>query len=63
LTLKTQYPKSISTNGIFLNIHYYPSQYFFDLGEIKFENLNISENNIISAKLAKVISRYAPDVK
>ncbi len=40
---------------IFLNIHYYPSQYFFDLEEIIFENFNILENNIItSVKLAKV---------
>ncbi len=31
----------ISTNEIFLNIHYYPSQYFFDLEEIIFENFNI----------------------
>jgi hypothetical protein len=42
----------ISTNGIFLNIHYYPSQYFFDLEEIFFEIFNISENNIISVELA-----------
>jgi hypothetical protein len=32
----------ISTNGIFLNIHYYASQYFFDLEEIIVENFNIS---------------------
>jgi hypothetical protein len=38
----------ISTNGIFSNIQYYPSQYFFDLEEIIFENFNISKNNIIS---------------
>jgi hypothetical protein len=43
----------ISTNGIFLNIRYFPSQYFFDLEEIIFENFNISENNIVSVKLAK----------
>jgi hypothetical protein len=28
---------------------------FFDLEEIIFENFNISENNIISVKLAKVL--------
>jgi hypothetical protein len=27
-------------------IHYFPSQYFFDLEEIFFEIFNISENNI-----------------
>jgi hypothetical protein len=29
---------SFSTNGIFLNIHYYPSQQFLDEEEIIFEN-------------------------
>jgi hypothetical protein len=40
---------------IFLNIHYYRSQYFlfFDLEDVIFENFNISENNIISVALAK----------
>jgi len=40
---------------IFLNIHYYRSQYFlfFDLEDIIFENFNIFENNIISVALAK----------
>jgi hypothetical protein len=33
--------------------------YIFDLEEIIFENFNISENNIISVKLAKVL-RYCP---
>jgi len=47
----------ISTNGIFLNIHYFPSQHFFDLEEMIFENFNIYENNIISVELAKVL-RY-----
>ncbi len=44
---------------IFLNIHYYRSQYFlfFDLEDVIFENFNISENNIISVTLAKVL-RY-----
>jgi hypothetical protein len=28
---------------------------FFDLEETKFENFNISENNIISDELAKVL--------
>jgi hypothetical protein len=41
----------ISTNGIILNIHYYPSQYLEKV--IKFFS-NISENNIIIVKLAKV---------
>jgi len=45
----------ISKNEIFLNIHYYPSQYFFDLEEIIFEIFNISESNIISVELAKVL--------
>jgi hypothetical protein len=40
---------------MFLNIHYFPSQYFFDLEAISFEDFNISENNIISVKLAKVL--------
>jgi hypothetical protein len=31
--------------------------YIFDLEEIIFENFNISENNIISVKLAKVVSK------
>jgi hypothetical protein len=39
----------ISTNEIFLNIHYFPSQYNFNLEEIIFEN------NIISIELAKVL--------
>jgi hypothetical protein len=40
----------------FLNIHYYLSQYFFDLEKnIIFENFNISENNLISVELAKVL--------
>ncbi len=43
----------ISTNGIFLNIHNYPLQYFFDLEEIIFKNFNISEISIISVELAK----------
>jgi hypothetical protein len=38
---------TISTNEIFPNIHYFPSQYFFDLEEIIFENFQIIfENNI-----------------
>jgi hypothetical protein len=45
--------KLITKNEIFLNINYYPSQYFFDLGKIIFENFNISENNIISVELAQ----------
>jgi hypothetical protein len=49
--------KIISTNGILLNIHSYPSQYFFDLEEIVFENFNNSENNMISVELAKVLTR------
>jgi hypothetical protein len=38
---------------VFLNIHYFLSQYFFDLEEIILENLNISENNIISVELGQ----------
>jgi len=38
--------KIISANGILENIHYYRSQYFFDLEEIIFENFNNSENNM-----------------
>jgi hypothetical protein len=46
----------ISTNGIFLNIHYFSfTTIFFDLEEIVFENFKISENNIISVELAKVL--------
>jgi len=44
---------AISTPRIFLNIHYFSSQHFFDFEEIIFENFNISENNIINVKLAK----------
>ncbi len=59
---------SFSTNEIFLNIHYYPSQFFFNyffwFGRNKILKIfNISENNIISVKLAKVLLGYAPDVK
>jgi len=42
-------------NEIFLNILHFPSKYFFDLEKIIFENFNISENNIISVELAKVL--------
>jgi hypothetical protein len=28
---------------------------FFDLGEIKFENFNFFENNVISVELAKLL--------
>jgi hypothetical protein len=45
----------ISTNEIFLNIHYLSFTIFFDLEEIIFENFNISENNIISVELAKAL--------
>jgi hypothetical protein len=46
----------ISTNGIFLNIHYFLSfTIFSDLQETIFETFNISENNTISVKLAKVL--------
>jgi hypothetical protein len=44
---------------MFLNIHYFPSQFFFNLEEILFENyFNISENNMISVELAKLL-RYS----
>jgi len=36
-------------------MHYFPSQHFFDLEEIIFENFIVSENNIISVELAKVL--------
>jgi hypothetical protein len=38
-------------------MHYFLSQFFFDLEEIIFENFNIFENNIISVELAKEL-RY-----
>jgi hypothetical protein len=41
----------VSTHGIFLNIHYFSSKYFFDLEEIIFEIFNISEKG----ELAKVL--------
>ncbi len=54
--------------NLFRNIHFnkwniliyslFSFKIFFDLEEIKIENLNISENNIISVELAKVL-RYA----
>ncbi len=47
--------KFISTNGIFLNILYYPSQFIFYLEEIIFENFNNSEDDIISVELAKAL--------
>jgi len=50
---------AISTNGIFLNIHF-PSQYFL-IWKIKFENFNISEN-IISVEMAKVLGYFELDV-
>ncbi len=40
------------------NIHYFSSQYFFDLEGIVYENFNISENNIISVELAKVLGYH-----
>jgi hypothetical protein len=40
---------------MFLNIHYCPSQYFLIWKKLLFENLNISDNNIISVELAKVL--------
>jgi hypothetical protein len=46
-----------STNGIFLNIHYFPLQYFLIRKQIILENFSISENNIISVELAKVLVR------
>jgi hypothetical protein len=58
--------KSFQTNGIFLNIHSYPSQYFFEKNweEIILEfNFKISENNIIRLKLAKVLGYYYLGVK
>jgi hypothetical protein len=48
----------ISTNGIFLNIHYFSFTIVFDLEEIIFENIKISENNIISVELAKVVGVF-----
>jgi uncharacterized membrane protein YobD (UPF0266 family) len=58
--------KIISTNGILQNIHYYLSQYFFDLEEMIFENFNISENNIISVELAQgtrlLLASYQPKI-
>jgi hypothetical protein len=50
------FEKIISTNGIFLNIHYFPSKKIY-LKEIIFEIFSIFENNIINVKLAKVL-RY-----
>jgi len=44
----------ISTNRIFLNIPIFLHN-IYDLEEIFFENFNISENNIISVELAKVL--------
>ncbi len=38
---------------MFLNIHYYLSQIFFDFKEIVFENFNISENNIIIVEIGQ----------
>ncbi len=44
----------ISTNGIFLNIHYFPSQHFLIWKKWFMKNFNFYENNIISVELAKV---------
>jgi hypothetical protein len=47
-------PNQFSTHGIFLNIHYFPSQIFLMIWmKMFFENFNIYENNIISVELAK----------
>ncbi len=55
------FENSISTNGIFPNIHYFPSQYIYiyDLEETNFENFNIFENNIINVELAKVLRYFS----
>jgi hypothetical protein len=45
----------ISTNGIFLKIQAFPSQYFLIWKGIIFENFNIYENNIMNLELAKVL--------
>jgi hypothetical protein len=52
----------ISTNGIFLNTHCYPFTVFCDLEEIIFEKFNISEHNIISVELAKVLGYLARNI-
>jgi hypothetical protein len=50
------FEKFISINEIFLSIQDCHSQsFFFDLEEIKFENFNISVNDISSVELAKVL--------
>jgi hypothetical protein len=50
------FEKIISRNGIFLNISLLSFPIFFDFEEIIFEKkFNISENNIISVELAKVL--------
>jgi hypothetical protein len=50
---------SFQQMGIFLNIHYYTSQFFLIWKKIIFENFIISENNRISVELAKVLWYYA----
>jgi hypothetical protein len=43
-----------TSHKIFLNIHYYLSQYFLIWKKYFFEFFSIFENNIINVKLAKV---------
>jgi hypothetical protein len=51
------YEKFTSTNRIFFKYSLFSFKIFFDLEEIIFLNVNISENNVISVKLAEVL-RY-----
>jgi hypothetical protein len=45
----------ISTNGVLHKYSLFSFTIFFDLEEIIFENFKISENNIYSVELAKVL--------
>ncbi len=51
------FEKSISTNEIFLNIHYYLSQYFLLWKKYFFGNFDIYEHNIISVEFTKVLGQ------
>jgi len=48
-----------STNELLLYIHYFLSQYFFDLEEIILENFNISENNIMYCLIGQGTTVYS----
>jgi hypothetical protein len=53
---------SISTNKIFFKIQAFPSQMFFFLKNVFFENFNISEKKKKNVKTTKVIGCFRLDL-